>query len=209
MAIRRCLVDNPGPPRWVRSSHPRGTRATCTRKATPTRRRCDPQQEANLAPCPFLGSRVLDLRGGQRAGGVEAVCADENVWLSQNMMAQLDEVELPIINYHLKGVRRQRARGELSYSKFSNNCLRGKVFETKLPHHRRGLTMSTPSVPCSVANGPRSSARLRERAVSEPGERVALGTPGDAGSRRTRRDRAGLRRGDGPCAASTPSSMRA
>lgn len=37
-------------------------------------------------------------------GGVEAVYADENVWLSQKMMAQLYDVEVPTINYHLKKV---------------------------------------------------------------------------------------------------------
>lgn len=40
-------------------------------------------------------------RGG---GGVEAVYDDENVWLSQKMMAQLYDVEVPTINYHLKKV---------------------------------------------------------------------------------------------------------
>ncbi len=35
-------------------------------------------------------------------GGVETVYVDENVWLSQKMMAQLYDVEVPTINYHLK-----------------------------------------------------------------------------------------------------------
>ena len=34
-------------------------------------------------------------------GGVEAIYADENVWLSQKMMAQLYDVEVPTINYLL------------------------------------------------------------------------------------------------------------
>ena len=38
------------------------------------------------------------------AGGVEAVYADENVCFSQKMMAQLYDVEVPTINYHLKKV---------------------------------------------------------------------------------------------------------
>jgi hypothetical protein len=37
-------------------------------------------------------------------GGVEAVYADENVWLSQKMMAQLYDVGTPTINYHLRKV---------------------------------------------------------------------------------------------------------
>ena len=36
--------------------------------------------------------------------GVEAVYADENVWLTQKMMATLYDVQTPTINYHLKKV---------------------------------------------------------------------------------------------------------
>ena len=35
-------------------------------------------------------------------GGVEAIYADENVWLSQRMMALLYDVEVHTINYHIK-----------------------------------------------------------------------------------------------------------
>lgn len=37
-------------------------------------------------------------------GGVQAVYADENVWLTQKMMGQLYDVETHTINYHLKNV---------------------------------------------------------------------------------------------------------
>lgn len=37
-------------------------------------------------------------------GGVEAVFADENVWLTQKMMGQLYDVDVRTINYHLKKV---------------------------------------------------------------------------------------------------------
>jgi hypothetical protein len=37
-------------------------------------------------------------------GGVETVYADENVWLTQKMMATLYDVEIPTINYHLKKI---------------------------------------------------------------------------------------------------------
>jgi len=37
-------------------------------------------------------------------GGVEAVYADENVWLTQKMMGVLYTVETHTINYHLKKV---------------------------------------------------------------------------------------------------------
>ena len=37
-------------------------------------------------------------------GGVEAVYADENVWLTQKMMGLLYNVDVRTINYHLKNV---------------------------------------------------------------------------------------------------------
>jgi hypothetical protein len=37
-------------------------------------------------------------------GGVEAVYADENIWLSQKMMALLYDVSVPTINEHLKKI---------------------------------------------------------------------------------------------------------
>lgn len=37
-------------------------------------------------------------------GGVEAIYADESVWLSQKMMAELYTVEVPTVNYHLKQI---------------------------------------------------------------------------------------------------------
>jgi hypothetical protein len=37
-------------------------------------------------------------------GGVEAIFANENVWLTQKMMSQLYDVDLRTINYHLKKV---------------------------------------------------------------------------------------------------------
>ncbi len=37
-------------------------------------------------------------------GGVDAIFADDNIWLTQKMMGQLYDVETPTINYHLKKV---------------------------------------------------------------------------------------------------------
>ena len=37
-------------------------------------------------------------------GGVEAIYADENIWLSQKMMGTLYEVETHTVNYHLKKI---------------------------------------------------------------------------------------------------------
>ena len=49
-------------------------------------------------------AEYLTFVAASGTGGVEAVYSDENVWLSQRMMAQLYDVEVPTINYHLKKV---------------------------------------------------------------------------------------------------------
>lgn len=49
-------------------------------------------------------AEYLTFVAASGTGGVEAVYADENAWLSQKMMAQLYDVEIPTINYHLKKV---------------------------------------------------------------------------------------------------------
>jgi hypothetical protein len=49
-------------------------------------------------------AEYLTFVAASGGGGVEAIYADENVWLSQKMMAQLYDVEVPTINYHLKKV---------------------------------------------------------------------------------------------------------
>ena len=49
-------------------------------------------------------AEYLTFVAASGAGGVEAVYADENVWLTQKMMAQLYDVDVRTINYHLKKV---------------------------------------------------------------------------------------------------------
>jgi len=51
-----------------------------------------------------LVAEYLTFVAASGTGGVEAIYVDENVWLSQKMMAQLYDVEVPTINYHLKKV---------------------------------------------------------------------------------------------------------
>ena len=65
-------------------------------------------------------------------GGVEAVYADENVWLSQKMMAQLYDVEVPTINYHLKKVFKDSELVESSVIRnFRITAADGKSYDTK------------------------------------------------------------------------------
>jgi len=65
-------------------------------------------------------------------GGVEAVYADENVWLSQKMMAQLYDVETPTINYHLKTIfLDSELQAEAVIRSFRITALDGKSYDTK------------------------------------------------------------------------------
>ena len=65
-------------------------------------------------------------------GGVEAVYADENVWLSQKMMGQLYDVETQTINYHLKKVfSDSELEEEAVIRKFRITAADGKSYDTK------------------------------------------------------------------------------
>jgi hypothetical protein len=65
-------------------------------------------------------------------GGVEAMYADENVWLTQKMMATLYDVEVPTINYHLKKVFSDRElQEEAVIRKFLITAADGKSYDTK------------------------------------------------------------------------------
>lgn len=49
-------------------------------------------------------AEYLTFVAASGVGGVEAVYADENVWLTQKMMATLYDVDVRTINYHLKKI---------------------------------------------------------------------------------------------------------
>jgi hypothetical protein len=65
-------------------------------------------------------------------GGVEAVYADENVWLTQKMMGLLYDVDVRTINYHLKKVfsdRELEADSVIQY--FRITAADGKTYDTQ------------------------------------------------------------------------------
>ncbi len=65
-------------------------------------------------------------------GGVEAVYADENVWLTQKMMGALYDVETHTINYHLKKVFADSELEEDSVIRnFRITAADGKSYNTK------------------------------------------------------------------------------
>ncbi|HNY32548.1 MAG TPA: virulence RhuM family protein, partial [Fibrobacteria bacterium] len=58
--------------------------------------------------------------------------ADENVWLSQKMMAQLYDVEVPTVNYHLKKVFKDSELEEAAVIRdFRITAADGKTYDTK------------------------------------------------------------------------------
>jgi hypothetical protein len=66
------------------------------------------------------------------SGGVEAVYADENVWLTQKMLGQLYNVETHTINYHLKRVFSDSELVEASVIRnFRITAADGKSYDTK------------------------------------------------------------------------------
>ena len=65
-------------------------------------------------------------------GNVEAIYADENVWLTQKMMALLYDVEVNTINYHLKKVFSDGELQENSVIRnFRKTAADGKSYDTK------------------------------------------------------------------------------
>lgn len=63
-----------------------------------------PKKKAEVSPVRSSAAEYLTFVAASGQGGVEAVYADENVWLSQKMMGVLYAVETQTINYHLKKV---------------------------------------------------------------------------------------------------------
>ena len=79
------------------------------KKPTP---RGHPKKEAEVSLVRSSAAEYLTFVAASGQGGVEAVYADENVWLSQKMMGVLYAVETHTINYHLKNVFADRELDE-------------------------------------------------------------------------------------------------
>jgi hypothetical protein len=74
-------------------------------------------------------------------GGVEAVYADENVWLSQKMMAQLYDIEVATISYHLKKVFQDSELEEKAVIRnFRITAFDGKSYDTN--HYNLSATIA-------------------------------------------------------------------
>lgn len=65
-------------------------------------------------------------------GGVESIYADENVWLSQKMMATLYSIDVRTVNYHLKKIFDDNELDENAVIRnFRITASDGKTYETK------------------------------------------------------------------------------
>lgn len=74
-------------------------------------------------------------------GGVEAVYADENIWLTQKMMGALYDVETHTINYHLKKVfADSELEEEAVIRNFRITASDGKTYNTK--HYKLAATIA-------------------------------------------------------------------
>jgi hypothetical protein len=77
-------------------------------------------------------AEYLTFVAASGTGGVEAVYADENVWLTQKMMGVLYDVETHTINYHLKKVfSDSELREESVIRNFRITAADGKSYDTK------------------------------------------------------------------------------
>ena len=82
-------------------------------------------------------AEYLTFVAASGTGGVEAVYADESIWLTQKMMGVLYDVETHTVNYHLKKVFSDRELQEQAVIRnFRITAVDGKTYNTmhyKLP----------------------------------------------------------------------------
>jgi hypothetical protein len=90
------------------------------------------KKKAEVSLVRSSAAEYLTFVAASGQGGVEAVCADENVWLTQKMMGLLYDVETHTVNYHLKKVFDD---GELSAGSVIRNfritAADGKSYDTQ------------------------------------------------------------------------------
>ncbi len=77
-------------------------------------------------------AEYLTFVAASGSGSVEAVYADENVWLTQKMMAQLYDIDVRTINYHLKKVfSDSELQADSVIRNFRITAADGKSYDTK------------------------------------------------------------------------------
>jgi len=97
------------------------------------------KNEVSIVRSSAAGYLTFIASSGQ--GGIEAVYADENVWLTQKMMGVLYAVETQTINYHLKKVFTDSELEEDSVIRnFRITAADGKSYSTK--HYKLAATIA-------------------------------------------------------------------
>ncbi len=90
------------------------------------------KKKAEVSLVRSSAAEYLTFVAGSGQGGVEAVYADEDVWLSQKMMAALYDVNVRTINEHLKKIFADHELQEDSViRKFRITATDGKNYETQ------------------------------------------------------------------------------
>ena len=90
------------------------------------------KKKAEVSLVRSSAAEYLTFVAASGQGGVEAVYADENVWLTQKMMGLLYAVETQTINYHLKKVFADQELVEESVIRnFRITAADGKTYDTQ------------------------------------------------------------------------------
>ena len=90
------------------------------------------KKKAEVSLVRSSAAEYLTFVAASGQGGVEAVYADENVWLSQKMMGLLYDVETNTVNYHLKKVFADNELQEDSVLRnFRITAADGKTYDTQ------------------------------------------------------------------------------
>ena len=90
------------------------------------------KQRQEISIVRSSAAEYLTFVAASGKGGVEAVYANENVWLTQKMMATLYDVETHTINYHRKKVFSDSELQEAAVvRKFRITAADGKTYDTQ------------------------------------------------------------------------------
>jgi hypothetical protein len=90
------------------------------------------KKKAEVSLVRSSAAEYLTFVAASGQGGVEAVYADENVWLTQKMMGLLYNVETHTINYHLKKIFADSELQEDSVIRtFRITAADGKTYDTQ------------------------------------------------------------------------------
>jgi len=94
------------------------------------------EASASPSPSPSLirssAAEYLTFVASTGTGGVEAIYAEENVWLTQKMMGQLYDVATHTINYHLKNVfADSELQADSVIRNFRITAADGKTYDTQ------------------------------------------------------------------------------